>query len=982
MKLRHSSLLIPLALLTACSFSFSKKDSEPTLKSLEGNTVSIKPDQGIEQDRAKAMASYRAFLESSSDSALRVEALRRLADLELAASEDRMAAIPETGAAASAPSQAPATAAPAPVASRTPDTEASPPAAAAQAVGSTAPVDGAQRDAAAYRDAIILYQNLLRSHPDYAGNDGVLYQLAKAYEQSGQLEQSLSALDRLAASYPQSKYFDEVQFRRGEIYFVLKDYHRADQAYGAVIKRGQASPYYDKALYKRGWALFKQSRYEDALHSFLALLDLKLTDKETGKALGERTDLSRGEQELLDDTLRVVSLSFAYLEGAKSIPAMFNQVGPREYEYRVYQALGDLYLKQERIRDAASTYNAFVQRYPNHARAPMLQVAVIEAFKKGGFHELTLQAKREFVQRYGVNTQYWKLHGEAEHVQVAAYLKSNLVDLARYYHAQAQKTKKPDDYREAAHWYKTYIVSFPDDPQAPAMNFLLAESLFESKNYLAAAREYEKTAYDYAASDKGAEAGYAALLAYVEYEKSLKGEAKTQLHRQVIASSLRFADRYPNDPHTPTVMTKAADDLFQAGDFQQAASVAQRVVSLKPPADPRLRHTAWTVLAHTQFQQGAFELAEQSYQEVLRLTPANDPKRNALVERLAASVYKQGEQLRVAGDYRTAVAHFLRVGTVAPRSPIRATAEYDAAASLILLKDWKQAIRVLEGFRETYPDNPLSSDVTEKLAVAYLENKQPGHAAAEFGAIAKSNKGLQVRQEAAWRAAQLYEQAKSYDAAVAAYKQYIDMFPNPVEQAMEARNKLADISKQRGQTAKYRYWLEQIVEADQGNASGRTDRTRYLAATAAFTLTEPTYESFRRLELTIPLKKSLKAKKRAMQEVLKAYEKAAAYGVAEITTASTYRIGEVYSQFGRALMTSQRPRNLSQDELEQYNALLEEQAYPFEEKAIDIHETNAHRTAQGVYDKWVRESFVRLAKLLPVQYAKSEKAEVVTDDIR
>ena len=78
-----------------------------------------------------------------------------------------------------------------------------------------------------------------------------------------------------------------------------------------------------------------------------------------------------------------------------------------------------------------------------------------------------------------------------------------------------------------------------------------------------------------------------------------------------------------------------------------------------------------------------------------------------------------------------------------------------------------------------------------------------------------------------------------------------------------------------------------------------------------------------------------------MEEALKAYAVAADYGVADVTTAATYHIAALYQDFGKALMTSQRPKKLSKVELEQYNVMLEEQAFPFEEKATELHEVNA-----------------------------------------
>jgi hypothetical protein len=74
-------------------------------------------------------------------------------------------------------------------------------------------------------------------------------------------------------------------------------------------------------------------------------------------------------------------------------------------------------------------------------------------------------------------------------------------------------------------------------------------------------------------------------------------------------------------------------------------------------------------------------------------------------------------------------------------------------------------------------------------------------------------------------------------------------------------------------------------------------------------------------------------------------------------------------------MTSERPGGLSGVELEQYEVLLEEQAYPFEEKAIEFHKLNAQRVKSGVYDQWVDDSFKKLAVLEPARFGKKEKLE-------
>ena len=114
-----------------------------------------------------------------------------------------------------------------------------------------------------------------------------------------------------------------------------------------------------------------------------------------------------------------------------------------------------------------------------------------------------------------------------------------------------------------------------------------------------------------------------------------------------------------------------------------------------------------------------------------------------------------------------------------------------------------------------------------------------------------------------------------------------------------------------------------------------------------------------------------------MEDVISVYTGAAEYGVAEVTTAATFRLGEVYEQFSADLMESDRPAALEADALEQYDILLEEQAFPFEEKAIDLYKANADRAPDGVYDEWVQRSFEQLARLMPGRYAKEERSEDV-----
>jgi len=443
-----------------------------TIKDLDGQQVEIDtgPPQGV--DSAQTMESYRRFLDlNAGDAELRAEALRRLGDLHLESSESE------------------------------------------RIEHELVTNEGLQAT-----EAITLYTALLKTYPNYERNDSVLYQLARAYELDAQPDKALAALDRLVASYPKSRYLDEAQFRRGELLFTAKAYPQAQAAYEAVIRFGAASPFYSQSLYKHGWSLFKQGEGERSFDSFAGVLDSVLVSKRDSGALIDIDTLSRPNRELVDDTFRVMSITFSYADGPKTIEEFVARHPPRPYSYLLYSRLGDLYIEKERYTDAADTYRAYVARDRNNEQAPLLEMQAIEAYAKGGFPQLVLQGKKEFVENYSFGTAYWQGRSPKTEPKVVAELKTNLKDVAQYYHAQAQHGKDVADYQEAAKWYRSYLTSFPDDPDSAVTDFLLADTLFESRQYLEAAKEYEQTAYGYGSHEKAAAAGYAAIIAYGKQE--------------------------------------------------------------------------------------------------------------------------------------------------------------------------------------------------------------------------------------------------------------------------------------------------------------------------------------------------------------------------------------------------------------------------------------------------------------------------------
>src|SRR5690349_945137 len=542
------------------------------LRNVRPDLQEVRVEQGLDQ----AMQQYRRFLEEAPQTARTPEAMRRLADLQLEkqfgirtgnAKPREMASPKPAQVLASSRAGRPN---PAAVAARSgllesdqdfeQRTTAEPGMLAGSNAGaSPADVVRAGADPEGPLEAIALYNRLLTEYPSYKNSDQVLYQMARAYDELGRTDEAIETMERLIRANPHSSHLDEVQFRRGEYFFTRRRYRDAESAYSSIVSLGPSSEYHELALYKLGWTLYKQEFYEEALQKYVALLDYKVS---VGYDFDQKHD--EDDDRRVADTFRVISLSFSNLGGPETLPEYFSKFGKRSYEDRIYSSLGEHYLGKLRYDDAAKTYKTFVALYPFHRAAPRFSMRVVDTFTQGGFPKLVLESKREFASKYGLKAEYWRHFKPEESPEVLAYLKTNLKDLATHYHAQYQNANEPNEkltnYREASQWYGAYLESFPKEADSASVNYQLADLLLENKDFGEAAKQYERTAYAYAPHPQSAAAGYAAIYAYREQLKIADKQEQDAVKRDAVASSLKFADTFPQDEHAAAILGAAADD--------------------------------------------------------------------------------------------------------------------------------------------------------------------------------------------------------------------------------------------------------------------------------------------------------------------------------------------------------------------------------------------------------------------------------------
>ncbi|MEJ2142394.1 MAG: tetratricopeptide repeat protein, partial [Gammaproteobacteria bacterium] len=235
MKYHHLVVTSLFLFLAGCA-TFNEQGTISELNSVEIDLKDTKIEDGLD----KAMASYQHFLEKTPETAMTPEAIRRLADLKVEKGYGALGEPPKSTPAKSGTSAAAAltdkddeeankeitkkdTIADVSESYKSFEKRATSQEKVKKGSKYAAAAPGAKSNAdpetVGARDAIRLYNMLLKKYPLYERNDQVLYQLSRAHEEVGEVEKAMTVMSQLIKKYPNSRYLDEIYFRRAEFYF-------------------------------------------------------------------------------------------------------------------------------------------------------------------------------------------------------------------------------------------------------------------------------------------------------------------------------------------------------------------------------------------------------------------------------------------------------------------------------------------------------------------------------------------------------------------------------------------------------------------------------------------------------------------------------------------------------------------------------------------------------------------------------------------
>lgn len=814
-----------------------------------------------------------------------------------------------------------------------------------------------------YREAIESYDAVINRGSYHGKLDELLYQMAKAQSFIGQVDASTDRLKQLVGLYPRSELVPEARFRIAEAAFSAGNYTSAEEEYSRLISGEGGDALKTKARYMLGWSQYKQgpTAWRRAAVSFLTVLNGLSNNTD------QFTNVSKADAGVIEDTFRIVALMAAEADGVESIAAWSQDVSGdariESFNELLYDRLADLYATKGRYAESVAVGKAFVNRYPEHPTVPAFYAQSVDVWRMAGRPDSIREAQADYVAAFSASDQYSGLTAD-DQAQWITFTKK----LADYHYDQGESAGgefRGSYFRKAAEYY----AQLAPRESAPGETLRLeGDAWLQAGQHDQALAAYEKAAYQAPDYEGAADAGWAALTLKresVDAQNSL-GVSLSQL----ADSTEKWVAAFPNDPRAPKINSNVANRLVAEQNYERARSFAQSAIG-HTSVSAAVTYSSFLVLGETYVADQSYGLAENTWRKALTLASsgtlenASEDDAERIRRQLAASIYQQGEQASDAGKTDIAVAHFQRIDSVLPGSDIAIKGRFDAANTLLKGERWLAAVNELSRFREDFPNNKLSDSISEKLVYAYTSAGKPERAADELMQGSPS-------VESQVRAASLYHEADAIDKRNAIYVSYLDQSPEALrpEQA-------SDHVQQ--QTMRHRL-IESGIAGDQHrvamieaelNSQWHTDETLVRAGQAAMDLGQIQANRFAAVELRAPLAKSLERKQAFLESARARYAQAEQLAGEALLSQSTYRRAELYRQMAQSLMASEAPSELNEMETMQYQMLLEEEAYPFEEKAIALHEQNHKRVASGVFDQWIEQSMQVLARLFPGRYDRS-----------
>ena len=799
-----------------------------------------------------------------------------------------------------------------------------------------------------FNAAIQAYARVMERFPGHPLTEDALYGIAYCYTEQGDPDQAADGYARLVQTFPETRYSVEINMRLGEYYFTMEDLPRAITHYQHVVAAG-GPEYAEKALYKLGWCFYNLDRYDEAIDSFFAVLGLN----ESGEITADN---------LANESMDIIARSFTESGGTPALVRRIRIKPSDPYLSRILYLLADLYRERSFFPEALGTFRTYIQLYPSGSSMPEVLKHMRETYHIRGDTLASLEFSENFRQHIGPETPWYEGATQGRQEQARSLILNNLETAANRRRARFQAAGGETELNLALKDLTVY-EEIAGDESPCRIKHLKGMVLVEMDRF-------EDTVHvlnDLAVDNSCSELAERAILASTDYQISSYDKSGT-VDLPLFENTVNILSNLsPDSPVTPRAILVLGEITLNNNALGEARGHFSLLIRRYPAAPESAR--ARLLIARTFFKEANYRQAAAWFRESWRKSISDETGEEA--RRLHVySLFKYAEELSTKKINIEAAERFEAIHRQFPDSDVAQVSLYNAGKLYRSIGLERKATSLFETLAATYTDSEFASEALQ-MSVLILEALGDPIRAADDSMVLAARSHAKERETALLKAAQLYSTGNAPERAASSRSTYIEEFPEPLEELSRQLFLLGHDLEEIGD------WDGALDAYNRGVALQKKDQDNQtltaFAARSQLRIAERSFSQYKDFHIAPPLDINVVRKREMLQTVIRDFVAAGNYKTLDVITASNYFIGRALELFKVDILSSPKPEGLTPLELEEYDLLLQEMAFPFEAKALDAFRVNIQRAVKlEILDPWIEKTFERMAELAPWSYLRNE----------
>ncbi|MEZ4467162.1 MAG: tetratricopeptide repeat protein, partial [bacterium] len=466
--------------------------------------------------------------------------------------------------------------------------------------------------------------------------------------------------------------------------------------------------------------------------------------------------------------------------------------GDKPYDVEILRALADRFHVEARHPEAVATMRQLLEQFPLDPENPELHAKLILSLERQQQLDDAFKERDRLGRAYGPDSEWYAANQDNPKALDAAreLLEESLIQAAQYHHSRAQQLKGKaaagdgaaerkavEEYALAAEAYRDYLEQYPKSENSYDLGFFLAECLYYSFNFPAAADQYGKVRDDKRSSKYTEVAAFSSILARENQIRQLISEGKLTARPSLV-----------DDAPAPAPPAEGGGELegterveIEAEDMpepvEKLLEARTRYVDkqLKNAEDPERTARILYKVGETWFDFRNFEEARKWFQKLIAQHP------NTKVAGFAAG--KVMETFRLENDLAKMAewAQFVQganlKGDVASSlGEIGVSAEFMQASLLFRAKKFDEAAAKYEELIKKHPDKKTVDAAINNLAVAYESTRRFESATKAYERLYTEKPDSPFAENALYRVGVNSERFYNYDKAIQSHLLLVDRY--------------------------------------------------------------------------------------------------------------------------------------------------------------------------------------------------------------